>query len=173
MTSWRLIGPTLYPSWERKACAKKARGSDRGAGRRCVGHLGALEWLERRGRLRRGCLGGNVCPSPSGLQTSEKEMMRKELSASNQDLSDASDEVIYKIDIPANRYDMLCLEGISRALNIFLGRVQPPNYQLADMTGEQRGEGERGEGDDGALPSPLPLPLRQWLGREQSFERKG
>lgn len=44
-------------------------------------------------------------------------------------------QVIYKIDIPANRYDMLCLEGIARALNIFLGREAPPAYRLADMSG--------------------------------------
>lgn len=36
-----------------------------------------------------------------------------------------------KIDIPANRYDMLCHEGISRALNVYLGRAQPPHYRLA------------------------------------------
>jgi len=41
-------------------------------------------------------------------------------------LAAASDEVIYKIDIPANRYDMLCLEGIARALNIFTGKLSPP-----------------------------------------------
>ncbi len=45
-------------------------------------------------------------------------------------------QVIYKIDIPANRYDMLCLEGIARALNIFRGRQAPPQYRLADMSGE-------------------------------------
>lgn len=33
----------------------------------------------------------------------------------------ASTDVIYKIDIPANRYDLLCLEGLARALRIFLG----------------------------------------------------
>jgi phenylalanyl-tRNA synthetase beta chain len=48
--------------------------------------------------------------------------------------------VIYKIDIPANRYDMLCLEGIARALNIFKGRVAAPHYRLADMRG---GRGRR------------------------------
>jgi len=31
------------------------------------------------------------------------------------------DTVIYKIDIPANRYDLLCVEGIARALRIFKG----------------------------------------------------
>ena len=63
-------------------------------------------------------------------------MLRKEVQQSAAvDLSTASEEVIYKIDIPANRYDMLCLEGIARALNVFLGREQPPRYTLADMSG--------------------------------------
>ncbi len=64
-------------------------------------------------------------------------MLRKELQASSKDLAHASEEVIYKIDIPANRYDMLCLEGIAQALNVFRGRVPPPAYRLADMAGNQ------------------------------------
>ncbi|KAL8967565.1 MAG: hypothetical protein Q9183_002859 [Haloplaca sp. 2 TL-2023] len=35
-----------------------------------------------------------------------------------------------KIEIPANRYDMLCFEGISLMLNIFLGRRTSPDYRL-------------------------------------------
>lgn len=35
-----------------------------------------------------------------------------------------------KIDIPANRYDMLCFEGISRSLNVFLGNVKAPKYNV-------------------------------------------
>ncbi|KAL1863579.1 phenylalanine--tRNA ligase subunit beta [Paecilomyces lecythidis] len=35
-----------------------------------------------------------------------------------------------KIEIPANRYDLLCFEGISLALNVFLGRKPSPNYRL-------------------------------------------
>ncbi|PKY04254.1 phenylalanyl-tRNA synthetase beta chain [Aspergillus campestris IBT 28561] len=35
-----------------------------------------------------------------------------------------------KIEIPANRYDLLCFEGISLMLNIFLGRKPLPNYRL-------------------------------------------
>jgi len=31
----------------------------------------------------------------------------------------ASDDVIYRIDIPANRYDLLCLEGLVVALLVF------------------------------------------------------
>ena len=48
-------------------------------------------------------------------------------------LEAASDDVLYKIDIPANRYDMLCLEGIARALNIFSGRAGCPDYRLAPI----------------------------------------
>ena len=63
-------------------------------------------------------------------------MLRKELSgADSAALKTASEEVLYKIDIPANRYDMLCLEGIARALNIFRRREEAPRYRLADMTG--------------------------------------
>ena len=32
----------------------------------------------------------------------------------------ASDEILYKIDIPANRYDLLCLEGLVVGLLVFL-----------------------------------------------------
>jgi phenylalanyl-tRNA synthetase beta chain len=35
-----------------------------------------------------------------------------------------------KIEIPANRYDMLCFEGIALMLNIFRGKLPLPNYRL-------------------------------------------
>jgi phenylalanyl-tRNA synthetase beta chain len=35
-----------------------------------------------------------------------------------------------KIEIPANRYDMLCFEGIALMLNIFRGKQAFPNYRL-------------------------------------------
>ncbi|KAM0190918.1 hypothetical protein ACHAPI_009142 [Fusarium lateritium] len=37
-----------------------------------------------------------------------------------------------KIEIPANRYDMLCFEGIVNNLNVFRGKEQPPNYRLVE-----------------------------------------
>ena len=67
-------------------------------------------------------------------QTTEKEQQRKELAAKKDvaaETADASEEVLYKIDIPANRYDMLCLEGIARALNIFSGRLPRVEYRVA------------------------------------------
>lgn len=37
-----------------------------------------------------------------------------------------------KIEIPANRYDMLCFEGIALNLNVFLGRTQPPKFKVVE-----------------------------------------
>ena len=41
-----------------------------------------------------------------------------------------------KIEVPANRYDMLCIEGIAQALNEFLGNEQPPKYTLNPLKPE-------------------------------------
>lgn len=42
-----------------------------------------------------------------------------------------------KIEIPANRYDMLCFEGIAMNLNVFLGNAPLPNFRLvAPSSGE-------------------------------------
>jgi phenylalanyl-tRNA synthetase beta chain len=38
--------------------------------------------------------------------------------------------VIYKIDIPANRYDLLCLEGIGMALNVFRQKAEYPSFRV-------------------------------------------
>lgn len=73
----------------------------------------------------------------TALQTTEKEQIRKEQGKGVDEVQGASEEVLYKIDIPANRYDMLCLEGIARALNVFKHGAKPPTYKLADMTGDQ------------------------------------
>ena len=39
-------------------------------------------------------------------------------------------QVIYKIDIPANRYDLLCLEGIGMALNVFRQKAEYPMFRV-------------------------------------------
>lgn len=49
-------------------------------------------------------------------------MLSKEQGEDSALLSSASEEVIYRIDIPANRYDLLCLEGLVLGLRIFLGQ---------------------------------------------------
>jgi phenylalanyl-tRNA synthetase beta chain len=58
--------------------------------------------------------------------TSEKQMARKEQGGD----AGGSDNVIYKIDVPANRYDLLCIEGIARGFRIFLGQEPPPLYKV-------------------------------------------
>jgi len=40
--------------------------------------------------------------------------------------SSSSSRVLYYIAVPANRYDLLCVEGLTRALNIFLQRIPVP-----------------------------------------------
>jgi phenylalanyl-tRNA synthetase beta chain len=68
--------------------------------------------------------------------TSERAMESKFLgneAATGATTTDASsDDVIYKIDIPANRYDLLCMEGISRALNVFKGTVPTPTFRAVE-----------------------------------------
>ncbi|XP_076174299.1 phenylalanine--tRNA ligase beta subunit isoform X1 [Ptiloglossa arizonensis] len=52
---------------------------------------------------------------------------------------EASDEIIYKIDIPANRYDLLCLEGLTLGLLIFLNKVDIPHFMaILPDTGVQK-----------------------------------
>ncbi|KAK7684172.1 phenylalanine--tRNA ligase subunit beta [Cerrena zonata] len=41
-----------------------------------------------------------------------------------------------KIEVPANRYDMLCIEGIAQALNEFLGHKKAADYKLNPSTPE-------------------------------------
>lgn len=65
--------------------------------------------------------------------TSEQQFKAKEaggVAAGEKKKADENEEVIYRIEIPANRYDLLCIEGLARALNIFLGRQPIPNYRL-------------------------------------------
>jgi len=40
--------------------------------------------------------------------------------------------------VPANRYDLLCIEGLSRALLIFLGKASLPNYHIKNVGQLQR-----------------------------------
>ncbi|KAJ3550639.1 hypothetical protein NM688_g5030 [Phlebia brevispora] len=43
-----------------------------------------------------------------------------------------------KIEVPANRYDLLCIEGIARALRVFLGKEKPPLYKLVYPPGGEK-----------------------------------
>lgn len=65
--------------------------------------------------------------------TSELEEAQKSstVKLTPEQIAGLSTKVLYKIDIPANRYDLLCVEGLSRALRIFLGDQDAPTYSLA------------------------------------------
>ncbi|XP_015589636.1 phenylalanine--tRNA ligase beta subunit [Cephus cinctus] len=58
--------------------------------------------------------------------TTEKQMIAKE-QGSEQSIG-ASEEIIYRIDIPANRYDLLCLEGLVIGLLVFENKIPLPHY---------------------------------------------
>ncbi|XP_020858474.1 phenylalanine--tRNA ligase beta subunit isoform X1 [Phascolarctos cinereus] len=59
--------------------------------------------------------------------TSEKEIISKE--QGDERAEGASDVILYKIDVPANRYDLLCLEGLVRGLQVFKERIKAPRYK--------------------------------------------
>jgi phenylalanyl-tRNA synthetase beta chain len=51
---------------------------------------------------------------------------------------DGKDEIVYKIEVGANRYDLLCLEGMVRSLQIFQGKMSVPKYELSKPDKPQR-----------------------------------
>ncbi|CAG9836258.1 unnamed protein product [Diabrotica balteata] len=61
--------------------------------------------------------------------TTEKQMITKEQGYDRQVTVNASEDVIYRIDIPANRYDLLCLEGLVQGILVFQGKVSPPIFR--------------------------------------------
>nr|XP_019563908.2 phenylalanine--tRNA ligase beta subunit-like [Aedes albopictus] len=63
--------------------------------------------------------------------TTEKQMITKEQGEVDA-AKDASEEIIYRIDIPANRYDLLCLEGLVLGLQVFLGKIPFPQFMKVD-----------------------------------------
>lgn len=70
--------------------------------------------------------------------TSEKERVRKEQGEEAAMTLELSEDVEYKIEIPANRYDLLCLEGLARALRVFLKLDPSPQYRLTSPVHPQR-----------------------------------
>ncbi|XWS50856.1 hypothetical protein CRYUN_Cryun12cG0125500 [Craigia yunnanensis] len=64
--------------------------------------------------------------------TTEKAIILKEKHLEEEKPS-LDDEVIYKIEVPANRYDLLCLEGLAQALRIFNGQQKIPRYTVANI----------------------------------------
>ena len=44
---------------------------------------------------------------------------------------DMSKTQVYKVEVPANRYDLLCLEGIATALKCYLNKGKLPEFKLS------------------------------------------
>ena len=65
------------------------------------------------------------------ITSAREEAEKSSATLTKQQLEAFSDAVVYKIDVPANRYDLLCVEGLSRALRIFLGEMDAPTYTLS------------------------------------------
>lgn len=62
--------------------------------------------------------------------TSEKQMLAKEQGdAAAAALKVSSEDVIYRIEIGANRSDLLCLEGLASALKVFMGAGEIPHFK--------------------------------------------
>ena len=55
--------------------------------------------------------------------TTEKDIVYNEQKKEGINLSS---EILYKIEVAANRYDLLCLEGLALALRIFLEKQKMP-----------------------------------------------
>ena len=60
-------------------------------------------------------------------------MMQKELGDVAIDNKDVSEEIIFRIEIPANRYDLLCLEGLAAGLLVFQNLMKQPIYEISKL----------------------------------------
>lgn len=62
--------------------------------------------------------------------TSERQLIAKEQGTEKANKPGLSDAVLYRIEVPANRYDMLSIEGITRAIRIFITGEPCPVYTV-------------------------------------------
>ena len=46
---------------------------------------------------------------------------------------DISNEQVYKLEVAANRYDLLCLEGIAQTIRSYLGIAPIPRLQIKNQ----------------------------------------
>lgn len=61
--------------------------------------------------------------------TSEQQQAQKEHEGRvNATTARLSDRTILKIDVSANRYDLMCEEGLARAFRVFLGKEKNPRF---------------------------------------------
>ena len=67
--------------------------------------------------------------------TSEKEMFQNEQKKVNNELST---EILYRIEVGANRYDLLCLEGLALALKTYLKKWKFPTFHVKNVLPEDQ-----------------------------------
>lgn len=65
----------------------------------------------------------------------EMNMARVDGDGNNVDMSKTT---VYKIEVPANRYDLLCLEGIATAIKCYLGLATMPVYKRVEPAQMER-----------------------------------
>ena len=66
--------------------------------------------------------------------TSEQEIMKNEQKKEDKNLST---ETLYNIEVAANRYDLLCLEGLALALRVFLSKQKMPEIKPLNILPEE------------------------------------
>ena len=64
------------------------------------------------------------------LEIGDAEEMQMTRNDDNGNAIDISKEIVYKIEVAANRYDLLCLEGIAEAFRAYLGLGKAPRYTV-------------------------------------------
>ena len=62
--------------------------------------------------------------------TTEQEIASRE---AGKEVTGLSTETIYKIEVAANRYDLLCLEGLVLSLRVFLGFSKYPQFSITNL----------------------------------------
>ncbi|KAI4882224.1 hypothetical protein NFI96_025672 [Prochilodus magdalenae] len=100
--------------------------------------------------------------------TSEKDMISRE--QGDHKAEGASEVILYKIDVPANRHDLLCLEGLVRGLQVFKERGEAPRYKRVSPA---NGEPQRliiTEETAGVRPHAVAAVLRNITFTPESYE---
>ena len=67
---------------------------------------------------------------------------------------DISNEQVYKLEVAANRYDLLCLEGIAQTIRAYLGISKIPRLSILN---------QRAGGHERIIVKPETYEVRQYV----------
>jgi phenylalanyl-tRNA synthetase beta chain len=56
-------------------------------------------------------------------------LIKEQGDVASSEIASSSEEIIYRIEIPANRYDLLSLEGLVNGILVFLNKRESPRYK--------------------------------------------